>query len=62
MDLLTQVYPEYPWLPWKFTGFSTKNLVTNPQKRQVFIEWMANQLNIKELNDWHKIKAEVNFL
>ncbi len=59
-DVLNEAYPEYEWLPWKFNTFSSKTLIINSNKRQKYMEWIANQFNIKEMNDWYKIKAEVN--
>ena len=61
IDLLAEVYPEFDWLPWKFSSFNSKILVSNANRRQNYIEWMSKQLNIKEMNDWYKIKPEVNF-
>ena len=59
MELLKQVYPEYNWLPWRFSSFSSSSLVTNHSKRRYYVEWMAKQLSIKETKDWYTINAEV---
>ncbi len=61
-ELITETYPEYNWLPWKFNTFSSKSLVINPNKRQQYVKWLSNQLNIKEMDDWYKIKPEVKIL
>ncbi len=59
ITLLTEVYPEYDWLLWKFNSFSSKSLIASPGRRQQYVEWMAKQLNIKEMSDWYKVKQEV---
>jgi hypothetical protein len=48
--LLTHVYPEYSWLPWKFA----RNLTDDAS-----VEFVARELNVREMSDWYKIKAEV---
>ena len=57
--LLSSVYPEYDWLPWKFTvcplGFW--NDIANQRK---FTEWVAKELNIKEMEDWYRVTTKVN--
>ena len=58
MELLAETYPEYNWLPWKFNNFSSKSVLN---KKKFYIEWMANKLSIKEMSDWYKITAEVEF-
>jgi hypothetical protein len=58
--LLSSVYPEYGWLPWKFASLPRKfwGDVKNQRK---FIDWAAKELNVKEINDWYKITAKVKF-
>lgn len=58
-QLVSDVYSEHRWLPWKFRDFSSKGVLTNMRQRQYFVNWMEKQLDIKEINDWYKIKAEV---
>ena len=59
MDLLIEAFPEYDWLPWKFNNFSFKSLLTNANRKQRYVEWMAMQLNIQEMKDWYNVKTEV---
>ena len=53
-NLVSAVYPEYDWVPGRFHGlFYTDNYKS-------FIHFASKQLNIKEMSDWERIKAEVN--
>ena len=56
--LLSQVYPEYEWLPWKFE-YSPRNFWNNEDNKLKYLEWAGKQLGIKELNDWYKCSKEV---
>jgi hypothetical protein len=56
--MLSTVYPEYKWLPWKFV--KTKNNFTKEQSNhKELVDDLGKQLNIKELSDWYKITNEV---
>ena len=57
--LVSEVYPEYNWLPSKFHDYAPKSLVTNPDLRRDYVEWIAKQTNVKDMKDWYNIKAEV---
>jgi hypothetical protein len=56
--LLSAIYPEYEWLPWKFDRcpVSFWDDVNNQRK---FVDWAEKQLNIQEMSDWYKITAKV---
>jgi hypothetical protein len=55
--MLSDIYPEHEWVPWKFrvnTGFW--NDITNQRE---YMNWVGKQLNYKEMSDWYKITQEV---
>jgi hypothetical protein len=56
--LITAVYPEYKLLPWRFTRNTRSywDIVGNQKK---FIDWAAQQLNIKDYSDWYKVVTKV---
>ncbi len=56
--LLSAVYPDYNWLPWKFER-AMRNLWDNPENQQKFMNWVATQLNIKEMHDWYRVTTKV---
>ena len=58
MRLLTTVYPEYDWLPWKFERVPHR-FWENVENQRKFLDWASVQLNIKKLDDWYQIKTEV---
>jgi hypothetical protein len=59
-QLLIAVYPEYEWLPWKFTQ-SPKNYWIDIQNKKKFLDWAGKQLGIKEPSDWHKVTPKVEY-
>ena len=57
--LLSNVYPEYDWLPWKFHAcprFYWKD-IDNQRK---FITWAEKELNIKNKDDWYSVSTSVS--
>ena len=54
--LLSSVYPEHIWLPWKFAKAYTW---TDSKQWKSFVDSIAKELNIKEMKDWYNIKPEV---
>jgi hypothetical protein len=57
--LLSTVFPEYEWLPWKFKTVSM-NYWKDVNNQRKFLEFVGKQLNIKERSDWYKISMKVN--
>ena len=55
--LLSLAYPEYRWLPWKFT--SNKVFWSDVNNWKIFLEYAAKELNVKEMKDWYNVKTEV---
>jgi hypothetical protein len=56
--LLSTVYPEHNWLPWKF-ALCPKNYWEDDKNQRKFIEWAEKQFNIKEMSDWYNITHKV---
>jgi hypothetical protein len=59
--LLSQIYPSYDWLPWKFRG-CPHFFWNNTQNQQKFMDWAGTQLNVKEMNDWYKVTEYVSVM
>jgi hypothetical protein len=57
--LLTFVYPEYKWLPWKFLD-TTEDVWKDANNVSMFIKEVERENSIKELNDWYKVTEKVN--
>jgi hypothetical protein len=56
-SMISSLYPNYSWLPWKFTvPYNYWNDINN--KRQ-FVEWASQQLNIKDKSDWYNVTVKV---
>jgi hypothetical protein len=62
MLLLSTVYPEYEWLPWKFVR-SQNQFWNDPKNQRKFMDWAGKQLQIKEMSDWYKVtqKVKINY-
>src|SRR5256885_592636 len=51
---LSSVYPEYNRQPWKFdTTFQKWS--GDPQLIRKYMEWLAGELNVKNLDDWYSV-------
>jgi hypothetical protein len=62
--LLSNVYPDYHWLPWKFTAVPP-NYWNDKKNIRIFLDWAAKQLKVKEMSDWYnvtyKVTIDLNF-
>jgi hypothetical protein len=58
--LLSTVFPDYDWLPWKFSAVP-HNFWNDEKNQRKFMDWAAKQLNIKEIQDWYKLNQKVFF-
>jgi hypothetical protein len=56
--LLSNVYPEYEWLPWRFVN-GPKNFWNDVNNSKKFLDWAGKQLGVKEINDWHRVSTKV---
>jgi hypothetical protein len=56
-QLLSGVYSEYEWLPWKFER-CPRNFWEDVNNQRRFMEWAGKQLNIKEMSDWYKVTTK----
>ncbi len=57
---MSSVYPEYEWLPWRFSV--SKGYWSDMNNQRNFIDWAGKQLNYKNKEDWYKVtKKVVNF-
>jgi hypothetical protein len=57
-SLLSEVYRNYEWLPWKF-GKLPVNFWDDMKNQRKFLEWAGKQLKIKEMEDWYKVSVKV---
>ncbi len=52
------MYPDYKWLLWKFPQVPG-NFWADRNNKRLFLDWAAEQLNIKEPYEWSKVTNEV---
>jgi hypothetical protein len=58
--LISNVYKEYEWLPWKFP-ICPHNYWNDVKNSRKFVEWAAKELKIKEMSDWYNVTYKVTF-
>ncbi len=59
-QLLCAVYPDYEWLPWKFSRLP-KRFNFNSENKKKVLDTLKKELTIKEKNDWNRVKYEVKY-
>ena len=58
LKLLTSIFPEHIWLPWKFKRISNGFWNNHDSKKQ-FMQWVSKELKINEMKDWYKVSIRV---
>ena len=56
--LLSGVYPEFEWLPWKFDK-CPQNYWTDLRNQRKYMDWAAQEFEIKFMSDWYTISNKV---
>jgi hypothetical protein len=56
--LLSSVYPDYDWLPWKFS-ICPRNYWNDLTNQRKFMEWATKELNIEKMGDWYRTSFKV---
>jgi hypothetical protein len=57
--LLQNLYPDYPWQPWKFKQGVASGYWDNLQNQRKFLDAVGKELNFQRLDDWYRIDAKV---
>ena len=57
-NLLSSTYPEYDWLPWKLEK-CTPEFWEDANNQRKFVQWVENELKIKEKSDWYNVDFRV---
>jgi len=55
--LITHVYPNHDWLPWKFRVVP-KGWWLSHENNRTFLDWLGKLLNIKTMEDWYKVPSD----
>jgi hypothetical protein len=58
LQLLSEIFPNYNWLPWKFQK-CPKGYWDNVKNQRKFLDWASNELKVKEMSDWYKVSTKV---
>ena len=54
IKLLQEVFPNHPWLPWKFSQLSRSHWDELEHQKE-FLDWLGTELGFKEKEDWYSI-------
>lgn len=52
---------EYRWIAWKFAKVP-QGFWNSPNNQRLFFDWMAEDMNMKTLEDWYNVSVEVCLL
>lgn len=58
IKLLSSVFPEYNWLPWKFHSIP-KGFWEKDGNQMVYMKWLEDKLNVKSEEDWYNVSVDV---
>src|SRR5690606_24628536 len=53
---LSEIYPDHPWLPWKFQKLST-GYFNKIENRYRYMEWLSQELSMDHPDRWYSINA-----
>ena len=57
-ELISNSYPNYDWLPWKFKHIS-RGFWNDEKNVQNYMKWLGQTLKINSMEDWYKVSTEV---
>ena len=60
INLITSFYPNYQWLPWKFSQIP-KGFWNDENNVKNYMNWLSEKLNIKTMEDWYKVTKQVKY-
>lgn len=58
-SLLSAMYPNHNWLPWKWDR-CPKKFWDDVNNKKKFLDWAGKQLGINEPKDWSKVTHKVS--
>ena len=56
--MITSIYSNYNWLPWKFKQVP-KGYWNDENNIKQYMNWLSDKLNIKTMEDWYNVSHEV---
>ena len=60
VDLITNFYPNYKWLLWKFVSVP-QNFWKDKENHRKCLDYLAKEMNIKVIDDWYNISIKVRY-
>ena len=59
LKILSDVYPNFEWLPWKFSS-CPQNYWSDLSNQRKFLDHISKQLHHKDFSDWYKLTNRVS--
>ena len=60
MKLITSIFPNHTWLPWKFNQVP-RDFWSQLENQKMYIKWLSEEINIKSMDDWYHVSREVDY-
>ena len=57
-QVLSRMYPDYEWLPWKFE-YCTRNFWLDVKNIRRYLDWAGKEMGVKEMSDWYNVTYDV---
>lgn len=54
-NMLSDIYPEYEWLPWKFVK-APGNFWKDIKNQRKFFDWVGKTLGVSNFDGWYSVK------
>jgi hypothetical protein len=55
-EMLSTVYPEVDWLPWRFSRApKTSKLKENPKVVSLTVDYIEAQLKLRNIDEWYRV-------
>jgi len=55
--LLKEIFPDYKWLPWKFTR-TIQSFWDDKDNQKTYMKWVGELLGCTTMEDWYKIQGK----
>ena len=57
LNLLKEIFPDYEWLPWKFTR-AIQYFWDDKNNQKTYVKWLGELLGCTTMEDWYKIPGK----
>lgn len=59
-NILTSLYPDHNWLPWKFVSMpNSSSYWTDIKNQRMFLDWVSQELFFKNYDQFYSVTTKV---